>query len=52
MSEIGGMRQQARLTRDVVRMNLEGISHEQSLIQPKPAATRDGDTGWADGRPK
>src|SRR3984957_12916616 len=37
MSEIGGMRQQARLTRDVVRMNLEGISHEQSLIQPKPA---------------
>ena len=37
MSEIDGMRQQARLTRDVVRMNLEGISHEQSLVQPKPA---------------
>ncbi len=36
MSEIAGMRQQARLTRDVVRMNLEGISHEQSLMQPKP----------------
>jgi hypothetical protein len=25
MSEIGGMRQQARITRDVVRMNLEAF---------------------------
>ena len=24
-------------TRNVVRLNLEGISHEQSLIQPQPA---------------
>jgi hypothetical protein len=37
MSEIGGMRHQARLTRDVVRLNLDGISHEQSLTQPRPA---------------
>jgi Protein of unknown function (DUF664) len=37
MSEIGGLRHQAQLTRNVVRLNLEGISHEQSLIQPQPA---------------
>jgi hypothetical protein len=37
VSVIDAMRQQAQLTRNVVRLNLEGISHEQSLIQPKPA---------------
>jgi hypothetical protein len=37
MSEIDTVRQQAHLTRNVVRLNLDGISHEQSLIQPKPA---------------
>jgi hypothetical protein len=37
MSDIASLRHQARLTRDVVRLNVEGISHEQSLNQPRPA---------------
>jgi len=31
------LRFQARLTRDVVRMNVEGVTHEESLVQPRPA---------------
>jgi uncharacterized damage-inducible protein DinB len=37
MSGVASLRHQARLTREVVRRNLEGISHEESLIQPRPA---------------
>jgi uncharacterized damage-inducible protein DinB len=37
MSGVASLRHQARLTREVVRLNLEGISHEESLIQPRPA---------------
>jgi hypothetical protein len=37
MSDIASLRHQAQLTRDVVRLNVEGISHEQSLNQPRPA---------------
>ena len=29
-------RHQAGMTRQVVRMNLEGVTHEESLIQPRP----------------
>lgn len=37
MSDTGSLRHLAQLTRDVVRLNVEGVSHEQSLIQPRPA---------------
>jgi hypothetical protein len=36
-NEIEVLRQQARTTQRVIRLNVEGISHEQSLIQPQPA---------------
>jgi uncharacterized damage-inducible protein DinB len=35
--EIEVLRQQARATERVIRLNVEGISHEDSLIQPQPA---------------
>jgi hypothetical protein len=34
--EIEVLRQQARATQRVVRLNVEGISHEESLIHPQP----------------
>jgi uncharacterized damage-inducible protein DinB len=36
MIPIDSLLQQAGMTRKIVRMNLEGISHEESLAQPKP----------------
>lgn len=36
-NEIEMLRHQARAIQRVVRLNLEGISHEESLIQPQPA---------------
>lgn len=35
--EIESLRHQARMTHQVVRMNLEGITHEESLRGPEPA---------------
>jgi DinB superfamily len=34
--EIGVLRNQARTTERVVQMNVEGITHEESLIRPEP----------------
>jgi len=31
------LRYQAHMTRAVVRMNMEGVTHEESLVQPRPA---------------
>jgi hypothetical protein len=36
-NEIEVLRHQARVTQRVMRLNVEGISHEESLIQPQPA---------------
>lgn len=36
VSEIEVFRQQARMTHSVVRKNLEGVTQEESLIQPQP----------------
>ena len=36
MNTIASLRHQAHLTRIVVRLNAEGISHEESLAQPRP----------------
>lgn len=36
-NEVEVLRHQARTIHRVVRLNLEGISHEESLIQPQPA---------------
>lgn len=36
-NEIEVFRHQARTTQRIVRLNVEGISHEESLIQPQPA---------------
>jgi uncharacterized damage-inducible protein DinB len=36
-NEIEVLRHQARATQRVIRLNVEGISHEESLIQPQPA---------------
>lgn len=36
VSEIEGFRQQAVMTYEVVRMNVEGMTHEESLVQPHP----------------
>lgn len=35
-SEVGLFRHQAGLVRAVVRMNLEGVTHEESVMQPAP----------------
>jgi hypothetical protein len=35
-TEIEVFRHQAMLTRAVVRMNLDGVTHEESLVQPHP----------------
>lgn len=35
-AEIEGLRHHARLTRMVVAANTEGVTHEQSLLQPAP----------------
>ena len=35
--EIAGFRNQAGAIRQVFRINLEGITHEESLVQPRPA---------------
>jgi hypothetical protein len=37
VSEVELLRHQARTTREVVRLNLDGITQEESLIQPSPA---------------
>ncbi|HET7231009.1 MAG TPA: DinB family protein [Longimicrobium sp.] len=34
--EVETFRHQTRMTREVVRMNLDGITQEESLIQPRP----------------
>jgi uncharacterized damage-inducible protein DinB len=36
VSELELFRQQARMAHRVVRMNVEGLTHEESLIQPRP----------------
>lgn len=36
-NEIEVLRHQARVTQRVVRLNVDSISHEESLIQPQPA---------------
>src|SRR5215469_17600750 len=36
-SDIEVLRQQAGATQRVVKLNVEGISHQESLIQPEPA---------------
>ncbi|MGA8213684.1 MAG: DinB family protein [Candidatus Sulfotelmatobacter sp.] len=36
-NEIEVLQHQARVTQRVMRLNVEGISHEESLIQPQPA---------------
>jgi uncharacterized damage-inducible protein DinB len=36
MTVVDTLRQQAQHTRDVVRLNVDGVSHEESLIQPQP----------------
>ena len=36
VSEIDLWRQQTRMTRDVVGVNLGGLGHEDSLVQPRP----------------
>jgi uncharacterized damage-inducible protein DinB len=35
VSELQLFRQQARMAHQVVRLNIEGLTHEQSLIQPR-----------------
>jgi uncharacterized damage-inducible protein DinB len=37
ISEIEMLRHQARMAHHVVKLNAEGVSHEDSLIQPRPA---------------
>jgi hypothetical protein len=37
IGEIEMLRHQARMAHHVVRLNAEGVSHEDSLIQPSPA---------------
>lgn len=37
LSEVEVFRHQVRTVRDVVRLNLDGLTHEESLIQPRPA---------------
>ena len=34
--ETGMLRHQAHLTHRAVRMNVEGLTHEDSLLQPQP----------------
>src|SRR5439155_26688847 len=36
-NEIEVLRHQARVTQRLMRLNVEAISHEESLIQPQPA---------------
>lgn len=36
MSEVGLLRLQAGATREVIRLNLAGLTHEESVIQPRP----------------
>ena len=36
ISEIEMLRHQARMAHQVVRLNVDGLSHEDSLIQPRP----------------
>jgi hypothetical protein len=36
MNSIANLRHQAHLTRTVVRLNADGISHDDSLVQPRP----------------
>lgn len=35
-SEIDTWRLLTRITRDVVRINLKGLSHDDSVVQPNP----------------
>ena len=37
MSAVANLRHQSDVTRIVVRLNADGIAHEDSLIQPRPA---------------
>ena len=39
-SEIDLWRQQTRITRDVVGINIAGLTHEDSLVQPSPGGNR------------
>jgi uncharacterized damage-inducible protein DinB len=36
MTVVATLRHQAQLTRTVVRLNVDGVTHEESLIQPQP----------------
>ena len=40
LSEIDLWRQQTRITRDVVVINLAGLTHDDSLVQPRPDGNR------------
>jgi uncharacterized damage-inducible protein DinB len=35
--DVAGFRHQARIVHQVLRLNAEGLTHEESLIQPSPA---------------
>lgn len=37
LNEVEVLRHQARMAHRVLRMNAEGVTHEESLIQPQPA---------------
>ena len=39
-AETGLWRMQARMARDVVNANTRGLSHEESLVQPRPGGNR------------
>jgi uncharacterized damage-inducible protein DinB len=39
-AEIELWRLQARMARDVVNINTQGLSHEESLVEPQPAGNR------------
>jgi uncharacterized damage-inducible protein DinB len=39
-SEIDLWRRQTRITRDVVGINLAGLTHQDSLVQPRPGGNR------------
>jgi uncharacterized damage-inducible protein DinB len=39
VSEVEVFRHQARATRHVVRVNVDGVTHEESLIQPAPGGS-------------
>ena len=40
VSEIDLWRQQTHITRDVVGINVAGLTHQDSLVQPRPGGNR------------